>query len=357
MLSSWFTRGASPAPAQDAPVVVPPHHVEDHMLIFDSITPDDEPFVKLFKEQTAAFWSSDELKFAMDASDINKLSPKARKLFEYILAFFATADGEVLENAVVNFLADAESLPIRMAYSAQVFFEAIHIATYSAAMIVYIPDSVRRTELTMAFKTDALIKERDDWMTRYIGLSESNEEKTKAKRLIAFACAEGLFFMSAFMVIAWLRSCDLFPQFARANEFISRDEWFHVRIGIARFRRNYGKRLVEIGLTEEEIVSIVREAVELECKFARTLIPGATDQDRFDGLRAEDLVLHIQNLGNELLSLMGINRRPWDADASKLPPWVTWIQVQPKSSFYETPVTSYTTPVAVSQDKARDEDF
>lgn len=360
MLSGWFGRAAPAASVEK--------HVEDHMLIFDSITPDDEPFVKLFKEQSAAFWSSDELKFALDASDIAKLSPKARKLFEYILAFFATADGEVLENAVVNFLADSESLPIRMAYSAQVFFESIHIATYSAAMIVYIPDSTRRTELTMAFKTDPLIKERDDWMTRYIGLTESNEEKPraimvhgqdkiKAKRLIAFSCAEGLFFMSAFMVIAWLRSCDLFPQFARANEFISRDEWFHVRIGIARFKRNYSKRLAQIGLTEDEIVSIVKEAVELECKFAKTLIPSTTDEDRFDGLRAEDLVLHIQNLGNELLSLMGINRRPWDADASKLPPWVTWIQVQPKSSFYETPVTSYTTPVAVSVDQARDEDF
>jgi ribonucleotide reductase beta subunit family protein with ferritin-like domain len=355
----WFTRSAT-KPKEEV------RHVSDELLIFDTITPADQPFVDLFKQQTASFWSSEELKFMLDATDLEKLSPKAKKLFEYILAFFATADGEVLENAVVNFLTESESLPIRMAYSAQVFFESIHISTYASAMTVYIPDSTRRTELTMAFKTDPLIKERDDWMNHYISpCSQASDklaaERHKARRLVAFACAEGLFFMSAFMVIAWLRSCDLFPIFARANELISRDEWFHVKLGIARFKRVYGSRLTEIGMCEEDIVIIVREAVELECKFATSLVPASSEEDRFDGLRAEDLVLHIQNLGNEIIRMIGITtpelKRPWDVDAAKLPPWVSWIQVQPKASFYETAVTSYTTPTAVSDDPNRDLDF
>ncbi len=349
MLTSWFS---SSKPA------VTPAHVSDDLLIFDAISTADEPFVALFKSQVASFWSSDELKFALDASDLDKLPVKARRLFEYILAFFATADGEVLENAVVNFLTESESLPIRMAYTAQVFFESIHIATYAAAMAIYIPDGVKRTELTMAFKTDPLIKQRDDWMTRYINPQGEKTDKIKAKRLVAFACAEGLFFMSAFMVIAWLRSRDLFPIFARANDLISRDEWMHVKIGVARFRRLYGNRLEEIGLSEEEIVSIIREAVELECNFASTLVPTASDADHFDGLRAEDLLLHIKNLGNEIIDMLEVKqKKPWDVDASKLPPWVTWIQVQPKASFYETTVTAYTNVVAVSDDPQRDVDF
>ncbi len=344
-------------PVVTAVTAVAEAHVSDDLLVFDNISTADQPFVDLFKAQIASFWSSDELKFTQDATDLAKLPPKARRLFEYILAFFATADGEVLENAVVNFLADSESLPIRMAYSAQVFFESIHIATYASAMAVYIPDSTRRNELTMAFKTDPLIKERDDWMTRYIH-SSNDSDKTKAERLVAFVCAEGLFFMSAFMVIAWLRSCDLFPIFARANEFISRDEWFHVKIGVARFRRFYSSRFDELGITEEGIVKIIEEAVELECRFATTLVPNSLDEDRFKGLRADDLVLHIKNLGKELISMLGFKNSKWsDVDASKLPPWVTWIQVQPKSSFYETTVTSYTTPIAVSEDPKRDDDF
>lgn len=354
MLSSWFSGGSrAAAPATTTEEY---HHAPDELLIFDSISPADQPFVDLFKSQIASFWSSDELKFSLDEPDIAKLSPKARKLFEYILAFFATADGEVLENAVVNFLTEAESLPIRMAYSAQVFFESIHIATYSAAMIVYIPDATERKKLTMAFKTDPLIKERDEWMTKYINTKDSSEA-TRAKRLVAFVCAEGLFFMSAFMVIAWLRSCELFPWFARANELISRDEWFHVKLGIARFKRLFGGG-GEHCLKTEEITGIVKDAVELESRFARNLVPASADEDHFDGLKAEDLVLHIQNLGNLLISMLGVqNCRPWNVDASKLPPWVTWIQVQPKASFYETGVTSYTTPTAVSEDPQRDSDF
>ncbi len=356
MLSGWFARAASPT---TAPVVKPaePVHVPDELLIRDIISPDDQPFEDLYKQQKASFWpGGDELKFVKDVPHLAKLSPKARRLFEYILAFFATADGEVLENAVVNFMKESESLSIRMAYSAQVFFESIHIETYAAAMVTYIPDPARRNELTMAFKTDPLIKERDDWMTRYIALSSATE-KNKAKRLIAFACAEGLFFMSAFMVIAWWKSCELFPVFARANEFISRDEWFHVKIGIARFKRLYRSRLDEIGLTEEEILDIVREAVELECRFARSLVPASTDEDRFDGLKVEDLILHIQNLGNVIVKSLGFSTVIWKVDPSKLPPWVTWIQVQPKTNFYEGEVSSYTVPIDESEDPTRDTDF
>lgn len=344
------------APLQTIAEVLSPHHAADEMLIFDIVTPADQPFVDLFDQQTASFWSSSELKFSVDAGDLAKLPPKAAKLFEYILAFFATADGEVLENAVVNFLTESESLSIRMAYTAQVFFESIHIKTYAAAMTVYIPDSTRRTELTMAFKTDPLIKERDSWMTKYIGGGEASDELFKAKRLIAFSCAEGLFFMSAFLVIAWLRSIDMFPIFARANELIARDEWMHVRLGIARFRRLFDSRKSEIGLTNQDITEIVKEAVELETRFATSLIPSSEDPDRFDGLRLEHIILHIQNLGNKILDLLGLAPQ-WQVDTSKLPPWVKWIEMQSKNNFYETAVTSYTIPSACSADPTHDEDF
>lgn len=355
----WLSRAAKPAPVAAAESPPKSSHVPDEMLIFDTISTADQPFVDLFDQQTASFWSSTELKFSVDAGDLAKLPPKAAKLFEYILAFFATADGEVLENAVVNFLAEAESLPIRMAYAAQVFFESIHIKTYAAAMTVYIPDATRRTELTMAFKTDPLIKERDEWMTRYIGSASDPSacvDLHKAKRLIAFSCAEGLFFMSAFLVIAWLRSIDMFPIFARANELIARDEWLHVKLGIARFRRLFDGRKEEIGLANQDIIDIVKEAVDLEVRFASTLIPAATDADRFDGLRRDHIVLHIHNLGNKILGLLDLPEQ-WIVDTAQLPPWVKWIEMQSKNNFYETAVTSYTTPSAVSADPQRDEDF
>lgn len=332
-------------------------HVPDELLVLDNISPSEQIFMTLFEKQQSCFWSWNELKFNEDATDLQKLLPKERQLFEYILAFFATADGEVLENAVVNFLSGSKCLPVRMAYTAQVMFESIHIKTYFTALTVYIPDATERYKLSMAFKTDPLIKERDDWMTHYIAQQPgANQDLVMAKRLIAFACAEGLFFMSAFMVIGWLRSRGLFPVFAQANESIARDEWIHVNLGIEYFKYLFDSKKAQIGLSNADILGIVQEAVELECKFATTLVPTSADADRFDGLRSEELVLHIRNLGNKILVLLGLPEN-WKLDLSKQPPWYKWIEIQSKANFYERGVVNYTTPTACSEDPKRDEDF
>lgn len=350
---------SSPSPAQ--PVQSAPEqskevsHAPDQLLILDDVTKDDEPFIESFDNQLSCMWTNKELNFLQDRSHIEQLSEQERKLFEYILAFFATADGEVLENAVLNYLADAETISIRMAYSMQVAFESIHIRTYAQALTCYVPDPKQRHKLNQAFKTDPLIRDRDLWMNKYIG--DSGDIKPW-QRLVAFVCAEGLFFMSAFLVIFWLRNEGLFPIFARANELIARDEWLHVKLGVARIRRNHGSQLGNT-IPAEDVIKIIKEAVDLECEFASSLIPEGGLRGT---LRLEDLVGHIKNLGNEIIRMIGIkgdakDGNIWDVDASKLPPWVSWIALAPKASFYETTVTSYIAAAMTSDDPKRDEDF
>ncbi len=161
------------------------------------------------------------------------------------------------------------------------------------------------------------------------------------------------------MVIAWLRSCDLFPIFARANELISRDEWLHVKLGVAYFHYLFNRnKLDQMGLTTDDIVGIIQEAVDLECKFATTLVPASTSADRLEGLKPEELVNHIQHLGNEIAEMFRLGRKPWkDADPSKQPHWYGHIGMQPKASFYETAVTSYTIPTEASANPKDDEDI
>lgn len=338
-----------------------PQHVSDELLVLDIIPPAERVFEKSFDTQISCFWSPKELKFIQDASDINKLNPKARALFEYILAFFATADGEVLDNVVVRFQATAKSLPVRMAYTAQGFFESIHIKTYAMALTVYIPDPAHRKRLTMAFKTDPLIKERDEWMTSYMaGTLDAPEMVLNlgfAKGLIAFACAEGLFFMSAFMVIAWLQSQSMFPVFGLANQFIARDEWSHVCLGLEYFKFLFSPAKREaMGLSNEDILNIVKEAVELETRFATFAVPSYSDTERLEGLRCEDLITHIQNLGNRILEILGLPKN-WVVDLPGLPPWYKWIELMSKNNFYEVDGAAYTIPTACSANPDRDENF
>lgn len=347
----WVSPSGCETPVEPGPAP----HVADALIILGDTLHEDAPFLKSRSEQEAANWSSKELKFTLDAHDIQKLNAKELKLFEYILAFFATADGEVLENTV-NYSVEAESSSIRLAYDAQAYYEGIHMQTYADALAVYAPDRAHRQELTMAFKTDPLIRERDEWMSQYIPRDSSGVESElkKAKRVVAFVCAEGLFFMSAFMIIAWLRSRDLFPIFARANELISRDEWMHVKLGVARFKRFFSKKLGTPELPTSEVVKIVEEAVALELKFLATLIPRKADADRFDSFHYEFGELHVKNIANKILTGFGIEPIYKDLDMEKQPDWVKWIEMQIKASFYETAVTVYTMPIAESENPERD---
>lgn len=59
------------------------------------------------KQHVASFWTADEIDLAQDMDDwTTKLNDEERKFISLILAFFAGADGIVLENLVLRFSAE-----------------------------------------------------------------------------------------------------------------------------------------------------------------------------------------------------------------------------------------------------------
>lgn len=54
---------------------------------------------RMYKEQMACFWTSEEIDISQDQKDwTNKLNDKERHFIKMVLAFFAASDGIVLEN-------------------------------------------------------------------------------------------------------------------------------------------------------------------------------------------------------------------------------------------------------------------
>ena len=58
---------------------------------------------KMYKDQMAAFWTSEEIDLATDVKDWEKLTDNERHFIKHVLAFFAASDGIVNENLAQRF--------------------------------------------------------------------------------------------------------------------------------------------------------------------------------------------------------------------------------------------------------------
>ena len=85
-----------------------------------SIFPINYPeYWEAYKKQQHAFWTAEELDFAMDLNDwFTKLTDDERHYITYVLAFFAQSDGIVNENLAVRFYSEISIPEVRAFYTA-----------------------------------------------------------------------------------------------------------------------------------------------------------------------------------------------------------------------------------------------
>ena len=90
-----------------------------------------------------------------------------------------------------------------------------------------------------------------------------------ASRLVAFAAVEGILFSGSFCAIYWLKQRGLMPGLTFSNELISRDEGMHTDFAVLLYSKLRNK------LPTDTLEQIIREAVEIECRFITASIPCA----------------------------------------------------------------------------------
>jgi ribonucleoside-diphosphate reductase subunit M2 len=57
----------------------------------------------MYKDQVAAFWTTEEIDLTQDIKDWEKLTQNEKHFVKHVLAFFAASDGIVLENLAMRF--------------------------------------------------------------------------------------------------------------------------------------------------------------------------------------------------------------------------------------------------------------
>ena len=294
----------------------------------------------LYKKAVASFWTVEEISFS-DAHEWNKLSDNEKFFIENTLAFFAASDGIVNENLVTRFYEEVPISEARAFYTFQMAIESIHSECYSLLIDTYIKDNNRREELFSSMEHSNVIQDKANWALRWIQSSDSF-----AKRLIAFAIVEGVFFSGAFASIYFIKEKGILQSLTFSNELISRDEALHTEFAVLLYNKQNDR------LPQEQVHTIFREAVDLEKRFICEAL-----QCNLLGLNAEAMSKYIEFVANRLLVQLNYDRL-YDIHTCPLD-FMERISITNKSNFFEVRVAEYSRATLDKTDQALvfEEDF
>jgi ribonucleoside-diphosphate reductase beta chain len=314
-------------------------------------------FFEMFKDGIRNTWTVEEVDFSTDLVDLrSRLTPAEIHLIQRLVAFFATGDSIVSNNLVLNLYKHINSPEARLYLSRQLFEEAVHVQFYLTLLDNYVPDSDARAAAFAAVENIPSITKKAQfcmkWMDSIQELSElrtDEERKQFLLNLICFAgCIEGLFFFAAFAYVYFLRSRGLLNGLAAGTNWVFRDESCHLEFAfeVVNVVRSSHPELFDAKL-EEDVVEMMKEAVDCELQFAEDLLSGGVA-----GLSVREMRQYLEYVADTRVVRLGMkpifgSRNPFA--------FMELQDVQELANFFERRVSAY--QVAVAGEVAFHEDF
>jgi ribonucleoside-diphosphate reductase beta chain len=301
-------------------------------------------FYKAYKNAVKSFWTVEEVKFEQDVNDLRtKLSNEEKHLIERLVAFFATGDTIVANNAMMNLYRHLNSPEVRMAIGHMGgCHEMAHTDFYLTLLDTYITDPDGRAQAFAAIENIPSIHKKAEFCAKWMGPVDSltrldTEEHRRAflRCLLAVSLAvEGLFFFGAFAYVYWFRSRGLLPGLAAGTNYIFREESSHIQLAIdcVKVIQEESPHLFDARL-EEDVRQMIEEAVECETQFAQDVIGGG-----LIGLSLKDMRTYLEYVADQRLTQLGYIRRfnaknPFD--------FMELQDVQELTNFFERRVSAY----------------
>ena len=272
-----------------------------------------------YKKAQASIWTAEEIDLSADKWD--DLKPDEQHFVKHILAFFATSDGIVNENLAARFMSEVQLPEARCFYGFQIAMENVHGETYSLLLDYYIKSSEEKSDLFNAIETIPCVKLKAEWALRWM-----HSDQEFAKRLVAFAAVEGIFFSGSFCAIFWLKKRGLMPGLTFSNELISRDEGLHC---------DFACHLYSLlpKLTDEDVTMIVGDAVDIEKAFICDALPVS-----LIGMNKDLMAEYIEFCADRLMAALGHPKMYGTANPFD---WMELISLQGKTNFFEKRVSEY----------------
>jgi ribonucleoside-diphosphate reductase subunit M2 len=293
--------------------------------------PDRDPVSQdFYKRQEACDWSAEEFKFTKERDDYLQASLPIRNLFKKIIGFFLIGDGLISEALIkyINKAVKERNWPKVYYLCMQLKIENTHAETYSKAALTIVPEEEHQQIIDMCEEKDCL-KKKAEWITK------NCDHENEGLEQVACAIAEGIFFVSQFAIIFYMRKLNIFKNFIESNEQISKDETLHRDQKCHEAKESLKAKIYNV----EDAVKLIKDGVEIEKKFARDLLiePVLGEQADIDaGLTIENLDKYIEKLGDEICYLIGLPLIYKNEDV-KLG-WMEDINLSQKTNFYERDV-------------------
>ena len=299
-------------------------------------------FFEMYRAAIKNTWTVEEVDFATDVGDLQKMSAAERHLVQRLVAFFATGDSIVANNLVLNLYKHINAPEARMYLSRQLYEEALHVQFYLTLLDTYVPDPAERFRAFAAVENIPSIKQKAAFCMRWLDTMqavsklENREDRRKfLLNLICFAaCIEGLFFFGAFAYVYFLRARGLLHGLAAGTNWVFRDESAHMAFAfsVVQVVRREEPQLFDAEL-EQSVAQMLDEAVACETQFAEDLLGGG-----IAGLSVRDVRQYLEFCADQRLVTLGMAKK---YGAKNPLSFMNLQDVQEVTNFFERRVSAY----------------
>ena len=298
-----------------------------------------------YKAGIANSWTPEEISMQRDIEQWKSstaLEPAERKMILWNLGFFSTAESLTANNLVLAVYQHVTNPECRQYLLRQAFEEAVHTDTF-----IYCCDSLSLNLDTIynAYQAVPTIKEKDEFVISltkditdpHFQIKTTQDIQKFIKNIIGFyVIMEGIFFYAGFAQMLYLKKLGKLTGIGQQFEYIMRDESIHLAFGcqlIKTIKEEYPHAWTD--LYQEEIISLIKKAVELETIYIY-------DSMNLHGdIQPISFVQYIQFIADRRLERLGL---PIQYSVSNPLSWMSIsTDLSKEKNFFETKVTEYQT--------------
>ena len=298
---------------------------------------------ELYRNMKANHWEPEDIPMAKDIEQWrgNDLSDVERWIIRMGIGYFSAAEGIVGDNIqhVVRELVTAPELKLVLGRHA-------HEENIHADSLLYMISSlgINPHECEAMFEDVPTILRKNEFVSRVsrelrrdMDLSQASEKQALAKNIFVFGqCMEGTQFYGLFGMILSLYRQNKFPGIGQMFRYTLRDESNHIELLrnllVELIRENPDVWTDEF---QQELVSLMKEAVQLEKEFINDCLPVNAV-----GLSSEEFAEYIDYIADRRLENVGL---PLLNEGVKNPfPWLAeMMDIKKEQNFFEGRVTEY----------------
>ena len=298
---------------------------------------------ELYRNMKANHWEPEDIPMAKDIEQWrgNDLSDVERWIIRMGIGYFSAAEGIVGDNIqhVVRELVTAPELKLVLGRHA-------HEENIHADSLLYMISSlgINPHECEAMFEDVPTILRKNEFVSRVsrelrrdMDLSQTREKQALARNIFVFGqCMEGTQFYGLFGMILSLYRQNKFPGIGQMFRYTLRDESNHIELLrnllVELIRENPDVWTDEF---QQELVSLMKEAVQLEKEFINDCLPVNAV-----GLSSEEFAEYIDYIADRRLENVGL---PLLNEGVKNPfPWLAeMMDIKKEQNFFEGRVTEY----------------